>query len=110
MPVVDERSRPVLKRNVIDVDGRVQRGAWLVASRVDSQPSAATPKSLFAWRRIQADPAIRPTWRRPCRAGRRRVLREQDHCKDNNPLIHTAVTFISPSKAWDSSRWRWGAF
>ena len=50
MPVIQERSGPRLKRNVVDVDWCCKSRARLIASRVDCQAAAAAPKSLFSWR------------------------------------------------------------
>jgi hypothetical protein len=63
MPVIDERSRPRLQRNVVDVNRRSQRRPRLVTSGVDRQSTAAAPKPFFARRITQHDPAVGPAWR-----------------------------------------------
>src|SRR3989442_15630452 len=66
MPVIDKRSCPGLEGNVIDVNGRVQRRTRFITVWIDRQPPVALPKALFAGRRSQIQPAVRPMWRRPC--------------------------------------------
>src|SRR6266571_794426 len=64
MAGVDERPCPGLERYGVDVDGRAQRRARLIAVRVDCQPTIALPQALFAGQSTQVHSPIGPMWRR----------------------------------------------
>jgi len=60
MTRIDNRTRPRLKRNVIDVDGRIERGPWFVTVGVDDEAAIALPDAFFTGSRSEIDSSIRP--------------------------------------------------